>query len=102
VLIIELGAGGGMNIFVILLMLMIILDDDTHNDNESASSAVENASMSSRRGASSVCGEGDGHQILRVAGSILNIKQETFDKGCPPLSWLEVLLTIQQPNSLLR
>jgi hypothetical protein len=82
---------------------MKILDDDNnYDDNCSLSSAVVNASMSSRRGASSGCDEGDGHQILRVAGSILNKQQWTSDRGCPPLRWLEVLLTIQQPNSLLR
>ena len=82
--------------------MKILDDDDNYDDNGSASSAVLSASMSTRCGASSGCDGGDGHQILRVAGNILNKQKRTFDKGCPPVWWLDELLTSQQINNLLR
>jgi len=63
---------------------MKILDDNNNYDsNGSTSSAVLSGSMSTRCGESSGCDGGDDHQILRVAGSILNKQQRTPDKGCP-------------------
>jgi len=47
-------------------------DDDNYHENWSLSSAVLSVSMSTRCGASSGCGGGDGRQILRVTGNILN------------------------------
>jgi hypothetical protein len=75
---------------------------DTYDDNGNASSAALSASMSTRCGASSGCGGGKSHQILRVAGNILNKQERRFDNGCPPEWWLRVLLTSQQFDSLLR
>ena len=77
-------------------------DYDSYDDNESVSSAVLSASMSTRCGAASGWGGGDGHQILRVAGNILHTQTGLSDKGCPPVWWLAVLLTSQQHKSLRR
>jgi hypothetical protein len=77
-------------------------NDDTYDDKGRASSAALNASVSTRCGASSGCEGGDGHQILRVAGNILNKQLRTSDKGCPPEWWMRVLLTSQQFDSLMR
>jgi hypothetical protein len=81
---------------------MNIADDDDNDDNVSTSLAVLRASMSSLCGTSTGCDEGDGHQILWLAGNILNKQQRTSDKGGPPVWWLGVLLTIQQLNNLPR
>ena len=84
---------------------MKILDDDDDDDdnynNGGESTDVLSASMSTRCGASSGCEGGDGHQILRVAGNILNKQQRTSDKGCPRVRCLGEVRTSQQHNSLL-
>ena len=60
-------------------------DNNNDDDNGSTSSAVLIGSMSTRCGVSSGWDGRDDHQILRVAGSILNKQQRTPDKGCPPV-----------------
>jgi len=45
---------------------------------------------------------GDGVQVWRVAGNVLNKQRQTSDKGCSPVWLLGKLLTTQHLNSLLR
>ena len=80
---------------------IIDVEDDDNDENCGVSSAVLSASMSSFYDASTGCDGRDGHQILRVAGNILNKQQRTSDKSCPPVWWLDQLLTTQHHNSLM-
>ena len=80
-----------------------ILDDDkNYYDNCSVSSAVLSAYLSVRCGLPSGCNGENGHQIWSVVRNVLNKQYRTFDKGCPPFSWLGEFLTTQHRNSLLR
>ena len=60
-----------------------------NNNNVSVLSAVLSASLSLRCGVSLGCNGGDGFQVWKLSGNILNKQQQTSEKGCLPVCWLD-------------
>ena len=77
-------------------------NNNNNNNNNNAFSTVLIASLSFRCGVSLGCNGGDGFQVWKLSGNILNKQQQTSYKGCLPGWWLCELLTTQNLNSLLR
>ena len=66
-----------------------ITTNNNNNNNVSVLSAVLSASLSFRCGVPLGCNEGGGFQVWKLAGNTLNKQQQTSDKGCLPVWWLD-------------
>jgi len=77
-------------------------NNNNNNNNRNLSSAVLSTTLSFRCGVSLGCNEGDGFQVWNLASNILNKPQQTSDKGCLTVWWLDEFLTTQHRNIFLR